>query len=122
MVKIAVISSLFSLLLPGAISAPFKNRPKILASVLSMRGGDADADAPLKMFPPLSQEEVLEKLQTIPVFIVTDMKGHPVVISDAKQEGKPVNYIFLQRELAVQVFFFSICSQFNLIVVFGERA
>jgi Cu/Ag efflux pump CusA len=50
---------------------------------------------------------ILEKLQTIPVFIVRDMKGHPVVISDAKQEGKPVNYIFLQRELAVQVFFFT---------------
>jgi hypothetical protein len=69
---------------------------------LALRGGAEPGDEP-KMYPPLSEEEMLSKLNTIPVFGVTDSKGNSVVFTDTSGSGKMVNYLFLQRDLATQV-------------------
>jgi hypothetical protein len=88
--------------LVSVVSARPLRLPKILGPVLRMRGG-GEAPAALTMYPGLTQEELLSKLNTIPVFVITDNAGNSVVFTDTKGEGKAVNYVFLQRELATQV-------------------
>lgn len=50
------------------------------------------------MYPALTEEEVMEKLNTIPVFGITDAKGNSVAVKT--EEGDMVNWVFLNRDLA----------------------
>ena len=71
---------------------------------LSVRGGAdaadaaAAANAELVLYPPMTDEEITEKLNTIPVFGLTDKKGNAVVVQT--EDGEQVNWCFLQQELA----------------------
>jgi len=71
------------------ISAPSK--------LAVMRGG-ADSKDATKRYPGLSKDEVLAKLNTIPVFGITDEEGNSVILKT--DDGKQVNWLFLQKEAA----------------------
>lgn len=75
-------------------------RPRVLASMVGLRGGE-EPSSELPMYKALSQDEILERLSTIPVFVITDDKGHPIVFSDTK--GESITFVCLQKEMADQV-------------------
>jgi hypothetical protein len=72
-------------------------RPSPSAPVFC-RGGARVEDEELVLFPPLTEKEIMEKLNTIPVFGIADKNGNAVVVKTA--DGEQVNWCFLQQELA----------------------
>lgn len=51
------------------------------------------------MYPAMTMEEACEKLNTIPVFAVTDDSGNGVIVRDEEEDAK-VFWLFLQPEIA----------------------
>lgn len=53
------------------------------------------------MYPALTEAEVMEKLNTIPVFGITDKEGNSVAVKTP--DGATVNWVFLQKDVAAQL-------------------
>lgn len=81
-----------------AAASPLRRHPRVLAKILSTRGGVTSDEDEVKMFPALSEDEIAEKLNTIPVFGITDAKGQSVVHKMA--DGDLVSHVFLTKPLA----------------------
>lgn len=60
-------------------------------------GGSDDPNSP-KRFPPLTREEIEDKL-SIPIYGITDLNGNGVILSDG---GDHIFHFFLNREMAEQ--------------------
>jgi len=75
--------------------------PRIFLPILRFRGGGVDVpDEPVKMYPALTEAEVLEKFNAVPVFGITDPNGNSVAV---RTEDKMVNWVFLSKDMATQV-------------------
>ena len=73
-------------------------------TAMDLRGGSDEDEAvaaekePMKMYPALSEDEIASKLNTIPVFGLTDKSGNSAVLRTP--DGENVNWCFLEHEVA----------------------